>query len=355
MKILFAAPQSKDTILGIIGSYCEEAFRGLGHDIQVFDFRRSRYLDSGLGARVRNVIKRFLPARARNSGLVAALEHERMNAALVQAVERFRPEVLFVLMGESITAETLQRARALGVVTVNWFHDSVLAPVRRPFVEDISPFYDFFFMIDSGSVLKHVNIGSRHVHTMPLGCSPGCHRRVGLTEKERKDYGSEIAFVGTVKFARAEVLKSISDLGLGIWGYWLEKIPGLAGCYRRQHVFGDEAVKIYNASKVVVDIHERFASGEEQFNVTPRVFEVPASGALLLVNENPALEGLFEPGKEIVCYKDSADLREKVKYYLAHPAEREAIAEKGRQRALREYTYKHRLNEILTILKREAV
>ncbi|MBU2573290.1 MAG: glycosyltransferase [Elusimicrobia bacterium] len=353
MKILLVTPRSKDTVLGTIGSYCEDALRGLGCELEVFDFRRSRYLNSGIGPVVKKTIKKFFPASTRQSGLVGLLERERMNKELLLAVERFRPDVLFVLMGDSITPETLRQVRQMGVVTVNWFHDSVLAPIRRPFVEEVSPFYDYFFMIDSEAVLKHVKIGARQVCTLPLGCAPSCHRRVALTEDEKKEYGSEVSFVGTVKFGRAEVLKSLSGLGLGIWGYWLEKIPELEGCYRRRHVFGEEAVKVYNASKVVVDIHEKYASGEEYFNVTPRVFEVPASGALLLVNENPLLAGLYKPGEEIVCYKDAADLREKVKYYLARPAEREAIAGKGRRRALRDHTYEQRLKEILSVVEGE--
>jgi len=355
MRILLAAPQSKDTILGNIGSHCADALRGLGCELEVFDFRRSRYLNSGLGPLLKSTIKKFLPARAHQSGLVGGLEREKMNRELLEAAGRFRPEVLFVLMGESITPETLARVRRMGIITVNWFHDSVLAPSRKHFVEETSPFYDHFFMIDSMKVLEQIKIGAGHISTVPLCCAPLCHRRVALTDGEKKEYGSEIAFVGTIKFSRAEVLKSVRGLGLGVWGNWLEKLPELEGCYRRKNVFGEEAVKIYNAAKVVLDIHERYGLGEELFNVTPRVFEVTASGALLLVNENPSLEGLYKPGEELVCYKDAADLREKVKYYLAHPAQRQAIAEKGRLRALRDHTYERRLSGILSELGGKAV
>jgi len=156
MKILLAAPQSKDTILGTIGLYCGDALRELGCDLEVFDFRRSRYLNAGIGPVIKKTIKRFFPPRAFQSGLTGMFERERMNRELLLAVKRFRPDVLFVLMGDSITVETLKAVRQMGIVTVNWFHDSVLAPIRKPFVEEVSPFYDYFFMVDSQKVRDFV-------------------------------------------------------------------------------------------------------------------------------------------------------------------------------------------------------
>ncbi|MDI6641960.1 MAG: glycosyltransferase, partial [Elusimicrobiota bacterium] len=116
-------------------------------------------------------------------------------------------------------------------------------------------------------------------------------------------------------------------------GYWVEEIPELQTCYRRQHIFGEEAVKIYNASKILFDIHLSYGTGNKMFNVTPRVFEIPASGGFLLVNENPILHNHYKIGEEIVTYSDVNDLRQKIEYYLKHTEERQQIAQKAQQRA----------------------
>ena len=121
--------------------------------------------------------------------------------------------------------------------------------------------------------------------------------------------------------------------------------------YKEQHVFGADAVKIYNASKIILDVHLSYGSGNEQFNVTPRVFEVPASGGFLLVNENAMLNKLYEIGTEMICYKDDQELIHLVKHYLKHSEEREQIAKNGQKKARKSHTYKKRLEYILSIIK----
>lgn len=350
-KVLLAAPQSRDTILGIIGCYCRDALINLGYNVKVFDFRQSQYLKKGIGPVLRKCIKKIFPNPGRQLPFVESLESKKIEKSLLETAREYKPDILFVLMGDTIFPQTLEKIKKMGIITVNWFHDSVIHPARKKLVETISSYYDYFFIIDSEEVLNYIKIHSQYVKTIPLACNPEVHKSINLSEEERKNYGSEVSFVGTVKFKRAEVLSSLVDFNLGIWGYWLKKIPELKKCYREQHIFGEEAVKIYNASKIVLDINLSYGTGDKLFNVTPRVFEVPASGGFLLVDENPHVAKLYEIEKEIICYKDESDLREKVKYFLEHTEERKKIAQKGQQRAYREHTYEKRLKEILSMIE----
>ncbi len=109
----------------------------------------------------------------------------------------------------------------------------------------------------------------------------------------------------------------------------------------------EEAVKIYNASRIVVDIHGLYGPGTPVFNVTPRVFEVPASGGFLLTNNIPQAAGFYEIGREMIVYDSTEELKRLIRYYLEHPEERAAIADKGYQRARKEHTYTHRLRQLL--------
>ncbi|PIR26825.1 MAG: hypothetical protein COV41_00565, partial [Candidatus Brennerbacteria bacterium CG11_big_fil_rev_8_21_14_0_20_43_10] len=62
------------------------------------------------------------------------------------------------------------------------------------------------------------------------------------------------------------------------------------------------------------------------------------------------LRDYYVDGKEIVIFKDTADMIEKIKYYLAHDKEREAIAQAGYERTIREHTYEQRFREIFKIM-----
>ena len=352
MKILLVAPQSKDTILGAIGNYCGEALKKLGYDTEVFDFRRSQYFQSPAGSLLKKVIKKVHPSPNWKFSFVELLENEKMNQRLSQLVKDYKPDILFVLMGDTISSRILKEAREQGVVTANWFHDTVLAPIRKDFVLNTSPDYDYFFIIDSEDVLNYIKIGARCVKTIPLASAPEVHKNINLTEEEQKKYKSEVSFVGTLKFEREEVLSHLADFDLGIWGYWIKPNPLLARFYRGKHFFSEEASKIYNASQIVLDINQ--GNENQRFYVTPRVFEVPACRAFLLTGENPCLSSLYEIGKEIVCYKDERDLKELIKYYLEHPEERKRIAQRGQQRAYRDHTYEKRIQKIFSIIEKNG-
>jgi spore maturation protein CgeB len=62
------------------------------------------------------------------------------------------------------------------------------------------------------------------------------------------------------------------------------------------------------------------------------------------------LAELFVPGKEIVTFDTIPELREKMAYYAARPEERAQIVAAGRERVLREHTYAHRIEQMLSIV-----
>ena len=186
-------------------------------------------------------------------------------------------------------------------------------------------------------LLNYIKISAHFIKTIPLACAPDVHKSINLSKEEKRRYENEVCFVGTMALNREKTLSRLSDFDLGIWGFWLEKIPELKKYYRKQHVYGEEAARIYNASKIVLDMPSTYhltdyAPRGKTSYVTPRVFEVPACEAFLLTAENSFLSNLYEVGKEIICYKDEAELKEMIKYYLSHSEERKLIARRGQER-----------------------
>ena len=66
----------------------------------------------------------------------------------------------------------------------------------------------------------------------------------------------------------------------------------------------------------------------------------------MLTGKADDLDRYYEIGKEIVCFDDTKDLIDKIRYYLVHEEERAAIAQAGYERTLREHTYAHRFQAI---------
>jgi len=157
----------------------------------------------------------------------------------------------------------------------NWFMDSVYSPLAKSFVEEISSYYDFFFIIDSLEVLKYVKIGARYLYWLPLALDPAVHKTVYLNDGEKK-YSSNVTFIGTVIPVREDLLKAIVNFGLNIWGpptsaygSWIDRKPALSRCYRGGPIFGDEVIKIYNASKIVISVDSLY--GNKIYSVTEGV------------------------------------------------------------------------------------
>ncbi|MBI5635261.1 MAG: glycosyltransferase [Nitrospirae bacterium] len=81
-----------------------------------------------------------------------------------------------------------------------------------------------------------------------------------------------------------------------------------------------------------------------------RLYEATGMGTLLVTDHLQNLDTLFEPDKEVVTYGTAEEAVEKIRYYLRHDKEREAIARAGQARTLREHTYKHRAQQLVDII-----
>ena len=82
-----------------------------------------------------------------------------------------------------------------------------------------------------------------------------------------------------------------------------------------------------------------------------RDFDGPMSGSFYITHDNPDLQLVYEVGKEIVTYQTIEECVEKVRYYLRHDKEREAIAMAGHKRATLEHSWRKRFGVIFDLLE----
>lgn len=91
-------------------------------------------------------------------------------------------------------------------------------------------------------------------------------------------------------------------------------------------------------------------------DVNMRLFEVMASGALLITNDLPSgdLEGLgFRNGETLVTYRRPKEIFEQVDYYLRNSAQRDKISQAGSVLVRGKHTYQHRCAELFSHLSKE--
>jgi spore maturation protein CgeB len=352
MKILLAGPQDK-TVLGFIAKDCWKTLETLGHEVAVFDFRKRPYAQgrfvSGFKRYARALLP-FLPSPYEVFGDFKKQVDRKINQELERLAFNFQPDLVLVLLGENLDPETLEKIRKLSShpAIVNWFHDTLLLDYRRRLLESVAPAYDIIFLIDSAEIFNKVAVKVKKTVVLPLGCNPLVHKKLDLSDKDKEFYGSDVAFVGTVSPQREKWLEQLAgDFDLKIWGRWQKKSGKLACCYQNQDTYAQDAVKIYNASKIILDFHSLWQKEESIYNVTPRVFEVPACGGFLLTNFCLQIKDFYSIGEEMIVYRDMEELKRLIGYYLAHEGERKDIARKAYVKARSEHTMEKRLSLML--------
>lgn len=105
---------------------------------------------------------------------------------------------------------------------------------------------------------------------------------------------------------------------------------------------------LYNATKINLNVNLPRSAFLDNLNM--RSFDIPACGGFMLTNFRHDLLRLFRED-EIAYFKNMDELQEKVRFYLENPKERQAIAERGQARVLKEHTFIHRMKEILSVVR----
>jgi spore maturation protein CgeB len=332
MKVLVAGAMTH--LPGHLASGSARAFERLGHEVAIHDY---------LHFRDHPIWKIGNRARLRCRPLARVLYPSRRRE-LLEAVRRFRPDLLLTISGEVFDTETIGRIRALGVRTVLWTGDD---PYQRGRELIAAPAYDRVYVFDPWYVPVLRANGVRNPGYLPMAVDPTLYRPIALDEEERTRLGGGVCFVGTYYPNRDHLLRDLRDFPLKIWGGgWPLAVarPGhpLRPFYQGR-AFGEEVVRIYCGHRVAVNIqHPQSRDGQNM-----RTFEAPACGVLTFTESTAELPRLFEIDEEIVAYDSLDALRAQLRHYLDHPEQARRIAERGMTRARAEHTYTNRIRRVL--------
>lgn len=179
---------------------------------------------------------------------------------------------------------------------------------------------------------KHRTKKNKHVGWMPWGVEP---RAFPDTPKAAKKY--DVCFVGHLVLQdRIDFLDAIFKEFPNFWfGKRLSR-------YVLDQGQVDDCADIFRKSKIVLN-----PPTKNDFNM--RHAEAAATGSFQLTQAVPGLYDVFTEGESVVTYQDIPDAIEKIRYYLEHEAEREAIAAKAKEIVLGSYTYKHNVDTMLRV------
>lgn len=128
---------------------------------------------------------------------------------------------------------------------------------------------------------------------------------------------------------------------------WHELLPEGGWTYHRELNYYADLPLFYPATRVNFNCTSQQMKGA----VNQRVFDVPVCGGFLLTDHRRQMEALFEPGREIVCYREPGEIPDLVRHYLRRDSERAGITAAARSRILAEHTYDLRLQSLVQTMR----
>ena len=286
-------------------------------------------------------------------GQIRQLFTNMLSESIAAFTDQHKPDMVLAMAQAPLETSVVSRIREMKIPVAFWYVEDFRT---LKYWERIAPYYDYFFTIQRGEFFeKLAKAGANNVTYLPQAASPDTHRPIEITKDEQGKYGSDISFMGAGYKNRQEFFKGLMDYDFKIWGTeWnLGDSIGSLVQNRNQRMKPEEYVKIFNASKINLNLHSSsLLSGIDQVGdfVNPRVFEIAACKAFQLVDARAELPPLMEAGKEIETYNSLSELREKIDFYLTHDAEREKIAEAGYKRVLADHTFERRMEDMLMFI-----
>jgi spore maturation protein CgeB len=207
--------------------------------------------------------------------------------------------------------------------------------------------YDHVFVGGTGIVKAFDRSGVKHAHYLAVGCDPSVHKPL----RARGPFRANVVFAGQATLRRERFLSELVEYGLALWG------PGWRKTALRDYCRGElpsteDFVRAYAGATVAVNIHRSEADDASGSGsaVNRRLFEVAAIGVPQVVDARADLALHFEDGPEVLVYTDVEQLRGQVKRAIQEDKYRERLATNSRQRAIRQHTYMHRMNELLALV-----
>jgi len=273
-----------------------------------------------------------------------------MNEELLHLVKESRPDlVMFSLYTNQFIPETVDGLRKY-TKTLCFFHDDGW---RVEFSRFWARHFDWFTTTDSHRVQEYRYLGYDNAMHFPYACNPAIYKKLNLPKKY------DVSFVGLANPYRKWFIRKLEKAGISVYA-------GGSG-WPAGHLAQEEMIRVFNQSKINLNLSNskswdvryllslisspgalyvwlRSPKNIEQMKARP--FEINGCGGFQLSHYVDGLEHCYEVGQEIVVYLDVDDLIGKVKYYLTHDDEREAIADGAYRRTLAEHTYAQRFQSI---------
>ncbi|OGY97081.1 MAG: hypothetical protein A2122_00610 [Candidatus Liptonbacteria bacterium GWB1_49_6] len=310
---------------------------------------------------------------------------QKFNEELFALIRRENPDLFFAFMyTDELDREILLKIKnETKTKTLAWFSDDYWRFWN--YSRHWAPYFSWIVTTDAKAVERYRDAGSKNVVHSQWACNKDIFKPLDL----QKDIN--VSFVGQYKGPRAAVLRQLAREGINVEAFgfgWPARTTGVVQPARMNRSDGsggpngkiseEKMVEIISRSKINLNLNVRpgfFAPRAlarlflkksmnrlvpdihlidniraylhfPTLHIHARPFELAGCRAFVISGHSGGIEDYYEKDKETVFYSSLEDLAKKIKFYLAHPEERERIAEAAYRRTLAEHTYECRFRRL---------
>ena len=276
--------------------------------------------------------------------------------------EIINPDIVLTLVGFHLPIDVVQWFKNKGIITVVWLTED---PYYIDLTSELVDHYDYVFTIDIAALEFYKNKGHQKSFHLPLATTPYLFKPKQIDDM----YQSDICLVGYPYPDRVRYIQLLQHYTpyqikvVGPWGHLLRKITRSKNVMIYSDWVDPSVVaNYYNGAKIVLNTH-RPVNQQHNLNslnvigksINNRTFDVAACAAFQLIDFKNDLPFHFIEDEEIVSFKSEEDLLEKTYKFIQGDEARKKIANKGRERVLKEHTFQHRLEKMLSIIYSSSI
>jgi spore maturation protein CgeB len=219
------------------------------------------------------------------------------------------------------------------------------------------PYYDALFVMRNENVREAQALSAKAVYRVWMSADEVAHAPLDLSSEERLAWASDVVFVGTWMPERGPFLARLLELGvpLAIFGNrwskapeWAKLRPAVKGAWLDSSASYRKAIL---GAKVCLGL---LSKGNRDQSTT-RSFEIPFAGRALCAERTAEHLSLYVEGQEAEFWNTPEECAEKCRMLLADDRRREEMAERGRQRCIRNGTLNERILEGMLKLVEDEV
>ena len=311
-----------------------DALQGLGHRVAFHYHNRKQFSDRLVLAGRMLLGEERRPAWERR--------HRR------QLLEAMRPgqwDLLLSIQGK-LDAATVHELRIHnpGLRVVFWWGD-ILTERGRDNIEQAAAFSERVLVSYRGSYEQLRPVYGNLLLYFPFGVSPAYHAVAGVTERERRRFTADVAFVGTCYPERCELVRYLNtrlDTPVKVWGRGWRHCPGIHG---HGALSLQDSLKVHACSSISLNLHH--SGTGNGFNM--KFYEIPAAHGFQVCDWQPALEET-PLGRHTTACRGLPEFAQAIEYYLAHDQERRQQAAAANRAVFTTAGYPQQLAQLLNTL-----